>query len=56
MTTIAAPKSAKRFVWHWMTTGFGTLGAAFAIGLIPIEFVVGAVAHRIAPHDSAVSR
>jgi hypothetical protein len=56
MTTIAAPKSAKRFVWHWMTSGFGTLGAAMAVGLIPIELVVSAITHRIASEESAVHR
>ena len=56
MTTIAAPQSVKRFVWHWITSGFGTLGVAMAVGLIPVEFVVSAVTHRPAPQESAVPR
>jgi hypothetical protein len=56
MTTIAAPKSVKRFVWHWMTSGFGTVGVAMAVGLIPIELVVSAIAHRIAPEENTVPR
>jgi hypothetical protein len=56
MTSIAAPKSVQRFLWHWMARGFGTLAVVMAVGPIPLELMVSAVAHRIAPEESPAPR
>jgi hypothetical protein len=51
MTTIAAPKSVGRFIWRWTILGFGNLGSALSVGLIPLEMLasaIPAIPHRIA--------
>jgi hypothetical protein len=59
MTTTTAPKAVGRFILHWTVFGFGTLGSALSVGLIPLELLASAlpaIPQRIATVAAAQER